>query len=73
VDVNLSSDDEIDASADHKAPAADDAGNVGAVSTEANASVPIVADAPELPKSPATENVRRLLLGDPTQFLRSIR
>jgi hypothetical protein len=61
--INLSSDDETmhlpspDAPADHKAPTADDAGNVGAATAEANALVPIVANAPEMPKSPAVDQV----------------
>jgi hypothetical protein len=61
--INLSSDDETvhlpspDAPADHKASAADDAGNVGAATAEANALVPIMANAPEMPKSPAVDQV----------------
>jgi hypothetical protein len=57
VDVNLSSDDETDVSADHKVSAIDDAGSVGAASIEANAPVPIMAGAPDMPKSPATDQV----------------
>jgi hypothetical protein len=57
VDVELSSDDETNVPTDHKAPAADDAGNVGVASTEANAPIVIMADAHEMPKSPAADHL----------------
>jgi hypothetical protein len=56
-DIDLSSGDETmrllmpDAPANLKAPAADDARNVGVISAEAIAPDPIRADAPEKPKS----------------------
>jgi hypothetical protein len=57
VDVNLSSDDETDAPADHKVPATDDTRSVGSTSAEANAPVLIMANAPKMPKSLAADKV----------------
>jgi hypothetical protein len=46
-----------DVSVDLKVPATDDARNVGAATTEENAPVPIVADAPEMLKPSAVDQV----------------
>jgi hypothetical protein len=92
VDIDLSSGNEIarslvpDVLVNPKVPAADDAKNVGAISAAATPPGLIEADAPEKPKTSATDRVPAvpplvgmaksaytLLLGDPIRFLGLVR